>query len=111
MEKLYAFFVRAEERAIGLMLDTSSDEKWVNNIRRAVNMPNVEVNLVEEDDWSPPGLDSVNEDPKKFIPAIQNYFKQHNLLPMSQADFKREHLGDLKSEMTGLMVILIKHAG
>ncbi len=106
---IYAFFIRAEERSVAVMIDMSSDEKWQNNIRRAVNNPNAKVVLVREGDWEAPKLKSVDQSAEICLEGIQKYFTSNNLRPMSQGDFAREHLGDMKSAMTGLMVILISH--
>ncbi|MEW6240544.1 MAG: hypothetical protein AB1564_07015 [Chloroflexota bacterium] len=108
-DTIYAFFVRAEERSVAVMIDTSSDEKWQNNIRRAVNNPNAEVVLVREGEWEAPKLKSVEQGVEACVEGIQKYFSANKLRPMSQGDFAREHLGDMKSAMTGLMVILISH--
>lgn len=107
--KIYAFFVRAEERSVAAMIDTSPDGKWQNNIRRAVNDPNAEVVLVREGEWEAPKLNSVNQGAEICIEGIQKYFGANKLRPMTQSDFAREHLGNMKSAMTGLMVVLISH--
>jgi len=109
-DALYAFFVRAEERDIAMMLDTSSDEKWKNNIRKAANMPNAEVHLIREGEWEAPKLRSVDEGSAPCIKGIQKYFATHNLPLMSRDDFAREYLGDMKSAMTGLLVVLVRHS-
>ncbi len=106
---IYAFFARAEDRAVGMMIDTSSEEKWMNNIRRAVGMPDAEIHLIHEGKWNAPVVKTVDQNPSTFIKGIQDYFISQNLPPMSKADFSREHLGDLKSAVTGLVVALIKH--
>lgn len=106
---VYAFFARAENRAVATMIDTSSEEKWMNNIRRAVGMPDVEIHLIREGEWKAPAIKSVDQNPETFIEGIQDYFASKNLPPMAKKDFQREHLGDLKSAVTGLVVALIKH--
>jgi hypothetical protein len=106
---IYAFFVRAEERSVAVMIDTSSDEKWQNNIRRAINDANAKVVLIREGDWEAPKLKSVDQGSEVCIEGIQKYFDTNNLRPMARDDFAREHLGDMKSAMTGLMVVLINH--
>ena len=106
---IYAFFARAEDRAVGMMIDTSSEEKWMNSVRRAVGIPDAEIHLVHEGEWNAPIVKSVDQNPNTFIKGIQDYFLSQNLPPMSKADFSREHLGDLKSAVTGLVVALIKH--
>lgn len=106
---IYAFFARAEDRAVGMMIDTSSEEKWMNSVRRAVGIPDAEIHLVHEGEWNAPIVKSVDQNPNTFIKGIQDYFLSQKLPLMSKADFLREHLGDLKSAVTGLVVALIKH--
>ncbi|MCC6569021.1 MAG: hypothetical protein IT315_07270 [Anaerolineales bacterium] len=106
---IYAFFARAEDRAVDMMIDTSSEEKWMSSVRRAVGIPDAEIHLVHEGEWNAPVVKSVEQNPNTFIKGIQDYFLSQNLPPMSKADFSRKHLGDLKSAVTGLVVALIKH--
>lgn len=107
-KSIYAFFARDEDWAVGMMIDTTSDEKWMNIIRRSVGMPDAEIHLIREGEWKAPTVESVDQNPNTFIKGIQEYFLSQNLPPMSKADFSREHLGDLKSPF-GLVVTLIKH--
>jgi hypothetical protein len=51
----------------------------------------------------------VDQGSEVCIEGIQKYFDANNLRPMARDDFAREHLGDMKSAMTGLMVVLINH--
>ena len=72
-KSIYAFFARAEDRAVGMMIDTSSEEKWMNNIRRAVAMPDAEIHLVREGEWNAPAIKSVEQNPNTFVKGESRY--------------------------------------
>jgi hypothetical protein len=108
-DAVYAFFVRADESAFPSVIDTSGFEKWRANIAEATETVGADVELVPQEEWEAPRLRSVSEGcSERCFEGIQRYFTDHGLPPMSRDDFARQHTGDMKSDITGLLVILVK---
>ena len=105
---IFAFFVRAVERNVALMLDTSTDEKWKSSIRNSLNHPDAEVHLIKEGQWQAPPIQNVDHDPRELFGPIRGYLNGQHSINLDEGNWEKVHKGDLKSSLTGLLVILIK---
>jgi hypothetical protein len=95
------------------VVHTSSDEAWINGIRKAAKSPEAKVVLFRERTWEAPILPSfdaedIKDSESEILQAIQKVFVSHGLPKISQEEFTR-NMGWIKNPEETLLVIVVKH--